>query len=93
MYSSQQQKLLAVLEANKGAWVPLPSIMALGIAQYNARIYELRRLGYDIKNKTKEINGVKHSWFCLPGPEGPSMLYETGEYRVNKIIGEGVKIC
>ncbi len=74
MYSTQQQKVLALLEANKDEWVPLPSIMALGIAQYNARIYELRKLGKRILNKTKEINGIKHSWFCLSGPEGPGLF-------------------
>ena len=27
----------------RGNWVPLPSILALGIAQFGARIFELRR--------------------------------------------------
>jgi len=47
-------------------WIPLPEIMRFS-AQYNARIYELRRMGLNIINKTKEINGVKHSWYMLIG--------------------------
>jgi hypothetical protein len=48
-----------------GGWVPLPDILALGIALYNARIFELRRLGFFIENRTEEIDGVRHSWFRL----------------------------
>lgn len=66
--STQRDQLLALFLPDRE--VPLPEILALGIAQYNARIFELRRLGFRIKNRTKEINGVKHSWFRLVhGPE------------------------
>jgi hypothetical protein len=47
-------------------WVSLPEILSLGIAQYNARIYEARhQLGLRIKNRTEVIDGVRHSWFRL----------------------------
>jgi hypothetical protein len=47
-----------------GQWVPLPEITACA-AQYNARIFELRRLGFSIENRTEEANGVRHSWFRI----------------------------
>jgi hypothetical protein len=44
-------------------------------AQYNARVLELRRLGFNIENKTERVEGVRHSWFRLlddvPTPETP----------------------
>jgi Helix-turn-helix domain len=61
----QRARLLALLDEARGGWVPLPEILALGIAQYNARIFELRRLGFSIENRTEEIDGVRHSWFRL----------------------------
>ena len=70
----QSKKILALLRAVNGAWVPLPEILALGIAQYNARIWELRKQGFTIENRTEVIDDVRHSWFRLvssPAPEPP----------------------
>ena len=63
---TQCDRLLALLEAHRGDWVPLPTVLALGIAQYNARVWELRRAGYAITNR-KEMaeDGSVHSWFRL----------------------------
>lgn len=69
-YRCQETKLLELLEKHRGDWVPLPAILALGIAQYNTRILELRRQGHQIRNKTKWDEGVCHSWFGLDVPEG-----------------------
>ncbi len=66
----QQVKLLALLQEHTGDWVPLPAILRLGIAQYNARILDLRRQGHDIRNKNKWVEGTRHSWFGLDVPEG-----------------------
>ena len=68
MMTIQRQKIFALLSSRKGEWVPLPDILALGIAQYNARIYELRRSGLSILNKTKKINGMRMSWYQLSTP-------------------------
>ena len=44
-------------------------------AQYNARVFELRRLGFNVENRTECVDGVRHSWFRLvnspaaPAPE------------------------
>ena len=60
----QRDRILQVLiEAHRG-WVPLPHIIPLA-AQYNARIHELRRLGFVIQNKTQVVSGVRRSWFRL----------------------------
>jgi hypothetical protein len=59
--------------------VPLPQIADCA-AQYNARIFELRRLGFRITNRTKEIDGVRHSWFRLvrsPGQPAQSTYADS----------------
>lgn len=61
---SQRDRILQRLIEARGDWVPLPEIAAYA-AQYNARIFELRRLGFAIENRTREIDGVRHSWFRL----------------------------
>jgi hypothetical protein len=63
---TQRSRILRLLIDARGEWVPLPEIMACA-AQYNARVYELRRLGFDVKNKTEtdSATGVRHSWFRL----------------------------
>jgi hypothetical protein len=60
----QRNRILQVLAAAHGDWVPLPQIATLA-AQYNARIFELRHLGHVIKNKTEVLAGVRHSWYRL----------------------------
>jgi hypothetical protein len=61
---TQRAKILNVLRAASGEWVPLPQITACA-AQYNARVFELRRQGFTIRNRTKDVDGVRHSWFRL----------------------------
>ena len=55
--------LRAFLEA-PGREVPLPELLKIA-AQYSARIFELRAIGFRITNRTATIAGVKHSWFRL----------------------------
>lgn len=64
---TQREKILALLAKARGQWIPLPQLMACA-AQYNSRIFELRRLGFDIENKTETIDGERHSWFRLAPP-------------------------
>jgi len=61
---TQRGAILQVLTAARGAWVPLPEIMKLA-AQYNARIFELRRQGFKIDNRHQDVDGQRHSWFRL----------------------------
>jgi hypothetical protein len=67
---TQRVAILRLLIDARGSWVPLPEILACA-AQYNARIFELRRLGFAIENKTEEINGLRHSWFRLASSLAP----------------------
>jgi hypothetical protein len=72
-HGTQRSKILAELVSARGDWVPLPSILELTISQFGARIFELRRLGFRVVNRTRNVNGVKHSWYRLePGPGAPS---------------------
>lgn len=79
---SQRGAILALLIQARGQWVELPEIMRLA-AQYGARIYELRRLGFKIENKIRDVGGVRRSWFRLI-PSGqakaiPSAFRETSK--------------
>jgi hypothetical protein len=64
---TQKVILLRLLLGAKGRWIPLPEILSLGLAQYSARIFELRRDGYVIENRTEHdaASGAIHSWFRL----------------------------
>jgi hypothetical protein len=64
----QSEQILDLLRSAHGAWVPLPEILALGVAQYNSRIFDLRKHGLNIENRTETIAGVRHSWFRLVDP-------------------------
>src|SRR5207245_4063960 len=60
--SIQRGKILALLISAQGQEVPLPKITACA-AQYNARIFELRRLGFRIPPpRIQLVGGKKHSW-------------------------------
>jgi hypothetical protein len=65
---TQRDRIIRLLVEARGGWVPLPRILDLGIAQYSARIFELRRLGFAIDNKTATDpeTGKRHSWFGCP---------------------------
>lgn len=60
---TQRDRVLALLKS--GREVALPELLRLGVAQYNARILELRRMGYQIENRTERVAGETHSWFRL----------------------------
>lgn len=68
---TQRARILRVMVEARGAWIPLPRILELGIAQYGARILELRRVGFVIENKTEHVNGARHSWFRLVNSPAP----------------------
>ncbi len=70
-------RVLELLEEHANDWVPLPRILALGAAQYGARILELRRAGHRIENRTEHVDGQVHSWFRLVIPKGQMELLRT----------------
>jgi hypothetical protein len=65
---NQRKRILELLRSHDGAWVPLPEILDLQVAQYGARILELRRAGYQIENRQEG----EHSWFRLIGFTAPA---------------------
>ncbi len=64
---TQRGRILELLIKAACGWVPLPDILALGIAQYSARVFELRRLGFRIENRRERVDGVLHTYFRLNG--------------------------
>ncbi len=73
-HKTQRAKILAVLLRAHGEWVPLYKIAPLA-CQYGSRIYELRKLGFVIENRTqRRADGVCMSWFRLPLPQQQSLF-------------------
>ncbi len=86
---TQRTRILRRLIDARGGWAPLPEIMACA-AQYNARILELRRRGFNIENRTEHKNGARHSWFRLiaissaesqPKPRVPGSSKPKSEWK------------
>jgi len=63
--TTQRDRILQVLKDARGSWVPLPEILDLGIAQYKASIFELRRLDFRIENRAERRDGQNHTFFRL----------------------------
>lgn len=64
---TQAKTLLDAFSANGNILTP-SDILRLGIAQYNARIKELREQGYLIRNEyLGTTDGVKHTRFVFEG--------------------------
>jgi len=63
-WTGQHARLMRLFRANPGQWISLTEILATGVAQYNARILELRSGGENIENKTAWVGRQRHSWFC-----------------------------
>ena len=49
----------------RGAALELPDILRAGIAQFTARIFELRRRGFVIENELEHVNGQVRSRYWL----------------------------
>ncbi len=60
---SQRSSMKQIFLDNPNIWIPLPRILNLHIAQFGARILELRREGMNIENKIQVIHGQRCSWY------------------------------
>src|SRR5579859_3327354 len=65
---SQVQKLDRLLSDHEGQWVPLPDVLALGIAAYSRRFEDLREIykpqGFMIENRMETgTDGIRRSWY------------------------------
>ena len=67
--TTQRDRLYALLNARRNEDVGLPEILELRIAQFGARIKELRELGADIRNRRETKDGTTHSWYMLVVPD------------------------
>ena len=83
---TQRTAILDLLVSAHGQWVELPEIMRLA-AQYNARLWELRKLGFAIENRIRDAGGIRRSWFRLT-PSGQVKAIRP-EARNNSISGPG----
>ena len=64
--NSQSKRILDLLRAASGRWVPAPEVAKVGGLQYSRGIHTIRhRWGYNIENKTEHVNGVCHGYFRL----------------------------
>jgi hypothetical protein len=70
---TQRDRILGLFQSRPGQWIGLPEILALGFAQFGARIYELRREGYTIENKTEHRDGKTLSWYRFSGPRSGAL--------------------
>jgi hypothetical protein len=77
---TQRAEILRLLLDAKGGWVPLPEIMACA-AQYNARLFEIRRLGFTVENRTeRDESGNVLSWYRLvPGVPAEASIPEPAQ--------------
>jgi hypothetical protein len=63
-HKTQREQILALFIGAHGDWVP--PLKTVGCApHHDACIYELRRPGFHIGNRTQDVNSVRHSWFRL----------------------------
>jgi hypothetical protein len=78
-HSTQRGRILGLLIEAKGGWVPLTSILELGVAQYNARLFELRRLGFKIENRRL---GEHSAYRLVPHPRLHVKAASAEDYRL-----------
>ena len=65
---TQEDRVLWVLQAAYPNWVPAVQLSHISL-QYNARIFSLRRQGWQIENKVEvQPGGTKHGQFRLARP-------------------------
>ena len=62
-YRTQQGRILSLLQSRES--VSLPDILDLRIANYRARISELRQQGHQILCETTEVGKIRHSCYRL----------------------------
>jgi hypothetical protein len=63
--STQEAKILHLLESQSGAgWVPAPELARVAL-QYCRAISGLRKAGHRIENKVEIVDGVRHGFYRL----------------------------
>lgn len=72
---TQTERLKELFESRPNQRISLPEILSMGIAQYNARIYELRHEGMCIINEGKRVDGIHQTWFIYK--KFPKSIFEV----------------
>lgn len=73
---TQRQRLRELFEQREGQWIPLPEILSMSIAQFGARLKELRDIeGMHIENRMMHENSIVRSWYRYTKPKGQSRLF------------------
>jgi len=67
-HATQAQRIFDLLQRHEGRWVPLPQILQLFIANYRARITELRRAGHCIELRDEHVGGQRRTAYRLVTP-------------------------
>jgi hypothetical protein len=62
--TTQADGILNLLQAAWPTWTPAPQLARISL-QYSARIFALRRKGWQISNKVEIRDGVRHGSFRL----------------------------
>ncbi len=75
LFTGQKADILRALSEGRGNWVPAYKLASIAL-QYNARVKELRDVGYVIKNKTERVGRQVHGSFCLVSCPGEQALDE-----------------
>jgi hypothetical protein len=83
-YQAQRERLLDLLMSHHGQEVSLPEVMQCA-AQYNARIFELRRMGWNIPAPRRQmVNGELHTWYRLLPGKWPGVATVSGPLLKNQ---------
>jgi hypothetical protein len=76
---TQEHKILWMLQAAWPIWTPAPELAKISL-QYGRAVHSLRRQGWQIANRVRTVNGVKHGEFRL----GTAAVPSSRELRARK---------
>jgi hypothetical protein len=79
---THEDRILWQLQAAFPSWVPALTLSRISL-QYNARLFGLRRKGWQIESRVQIVNGVRHGAYRLarpgsfPNPKPPERTRHT----------------
>lgn len=71
--TTQAEKILWLLHSAWPNWVPAPELAKISL-QYSARIFSLRKKGWQIANRVEMVDGKRHGEFRLGARPVPSSV-------------------
>ncbi len=82
---TQRDRILRLLQSRAGQWIPSYELAAIAL-QYGARVLELRRIGHNIENKARHVNGQVHGAFRLVLPKEQGKLFDERQEVVEATV-------